>query len=64
MRNLFRKIPKTFRNKLLKQRLIKSFSLSQDIEPREEMNYDVAIIGGGPAGLSCAIKLKQLNEVY
>ena len=25
------------------------------------MEYDVVIIGGGPSGLSTAIKLKQLN---
>ena len=28
---------------------------------RESMEYDVVIIGGGPSGLSTAIKLKQLN---
>jgi electron-transferring-flavoprotein dehydrogenase len=29
--------------------------------PRETMEYDVIIVGGGPAGLSAAIRIKQLN---
>jgi len=28
---------------------------------REEIEFDVVIVGAGPAGLACAIRLKQLN---
>ena len=33
----------------------------EELPPRESMEFDVVIVGAGPAGLSAAIRLKQLN---
>jgi electron-transferring-flavoprotein dehydrogenase len=35
--------------------------LGQDLPAREAMEFDVVIVGAGPAGLSAAIRLKQIN---
>ncbi|MCB1491865.1 MAG: NAD(P)/FAD-dependent oxidoreductase, partial [Rhodobiaceae bacterium] len=34
---------------------------SEDLPERESMEFDVVIVGAGPAGLSAAIRLKQID---
>src|ERR1700693_1970312 len=34
---------------------------TEELPPRESMEFDVVIVGAGPSGLASAIRLKQLN---
>ena len=38
-------------------------SLLEEHGPRESMDYDVVVVGAGPAGLATAIRIKQLAQV-
>ena len=42
--------------------MMNSQDLLAQYGPRESMEYDVAIVGGGPGGLSTAIRIKQLLD--
>src|ERR1700721_4370440 len=35
--------------------------MTEELPPRESMEFDLVIVGAGPSGLGAAIRLKQLN---
>lgn len=41
--------------------MVRLQSSAADVNNREVMQYDVCIVGAGPAGLSAAIKIKQVK---
>jgi electron-transferring-flavoprotein dehydrogenase len=40
---------------------VSSAAVDSNAVERDVMEYDIAVVGGGPAGLACAIRLKQLK---
>lgn len=48
-------------SRLIKAKTLLRFFSTVQLPEREQMEYDVLIVGGGVAGLSAAIKIKQME---
>jgi len=61
MNRLWRGVSRSLQRSVQVTKLPRRFYAEEAVQ-REQMQFDVVIVGAGPAGLSAAIKIKQMQE--